>query len=565
MLWKIIGVLAIINLIFQVEATEPIVETVYGKIRGNILNGVNNDTFFAFQGIPFAKPPLGKLRLQPPQRPDSWEGILDDRNAYKQCIPMNLIVTPNQTEDCLYLNVYTRQLPSKDQNVSLPVVVYIHGGAFVFGSAQIESYGPHFLIERDVILVTIQYRLGFFGFLSTGDLVCPGNNGFKDQQFAIRWVQENIHSFGGDPKRVTIFGQSAGAASVGYQLLGSNSTGLFRAAIQDSGSSLGSWTLQSNPRKFAYEFGNHINHNINETNTTSEELIEYFRTLDISTIVNAYADIFGVGMIGGFYKTLSGKLFAGVIEPEHDGAFLTESAFNRFQSGNFNVVPLLIGVNTEEALFLAFDSKLHERMIIYDKYPELIVPPDFHLSDVNITRPIGEDIRKIYVGSGRFQDNLGPSIEYFSDSAFCRPSIKQAELESHYTNVYFYEFAYSGKKSQFPLPNIPGAGKVFHGAELTYILSRKDTTDLSKWDKEDLVTLKRMVTLWTNFIKYLNPTPEPSELLQNITWPSLSPTSDMTYLLINDTLQVKYNLKKPMVDEYNRLYDTYAIPPLVTY
>ncbi|KAK9885278.1 hypothetical protein WA026_010773 [Henosepilachna vigintioctopunctata] len=562
--------LFILLFLFGASTSEenPVVETAYGKVRGTTLKSYSDNDFYAFLGVPFAEPPVGELRFQPPQPPKPWEGILNTNYSNRKCIQGVTHLLPGESEDCLYLNIYTPQLPNEKQDVSLPVLIYIHGGAFVMETGDIDYYKPYKIVDYDVIMVSVEYRLGFFGFVSTGDLECPGNNGFKDQQFGIRWVKENIKNFGGDPSKITISGESAGAASVGYQLIGSNAEGLFRGAIQASGSSLGTWSLQRDPRGHAYRVANYIEPNINQMTTTTKELIEWFRTVDVMEIKKACADIFGEDNFESFLKTFRGFVFSGVIEPEHEGAFLTETAYKKFESGDFNVVPTLMGITSEEALFFigndnwdAFGQELKE----YDANPDLLVTPDMHIIDREVKRKVGEEIRRFYVGDGLLQDHLGPSVRMMSDAGFGRPGIKQAQLEAKYTDVYFYLFSYDGKlgRNGRNKKYIPGAESVGHADDLEYVFASRKK-DLIGYSDKDLLTIDRYSLLWTNFVKYLNPTPEPSDVLQNVIWPKVSSNS-FPYLVINETLEVRYELKKSMVDEYARIYNSYAVPPLDTY
>ncbi|KAB7496322.1 Carboxylesterase NlhH [Armadillidium nasatum] len=140
-----------------------------------------------------------------------------------------------------------------EREKNLPVMVFIHGGGFMAGGA--DFYPPYALMNRDIVLVTIQYRLGIFGFLSTEDSEMPGNMGLKDQQLALKWIKENIESFGGDSNRITIFGESAGGASVHYHILSPGSKGLFNRAILQSGTAFCPWASNNNHRKFAIEAG----------------------------------------------------------------------------------------------------------------------------------------------------------------------------------------------------------------------------------------------------------------------------------------------------------------------
>ncbi|XP_044762499.1 cocaine esterase-like [Coccinella septempunctata] len=559
----------LILLIFIFLATyahseDPIVQISNGKIKGEMMVTPYNRSFYAFRGIPYAKPPLGDLRFQAPQKPDNWTGILNSDAKDRICIQLYSQSQPNESEDCLYIHVYTPQIPSETQKVSLPVMYVIHGGGFAYGTPTPQELGPQYLMDYDVVVVTVGYRLGFLGFLSTGDLNCPGNYGLKDQQFGLRWVQDNIRHFGGDPKRVTIFGESAGAVSVGLHLLGENSEGLFIGAIQDSGSSLANWALQTSPKDIAYKLGKQIDSTINENNTSTSELVRIFRALDIPRLKKACAEVFGEGFQANYNDIYQGFLLTGTIEPKHDGAFLTKSPFQSLIKGDFIKVPTLLGINSEESLFLAEDPTLEDKMAYFDQNKELYVPPNMHISDQKTKKLVGEKITRMYDPSGCLHQNKAISIRFFSDTSFGRPTIKQAQLQSKYSDVFFYEFGYSGKMGkQFPSPDIPG--KVCHSEEMMYIFHRSDAKDIFSFQEEDRITMKRMLTMWTNFVKYQNPTPECLEILQSTIWPKISNVDEMPYLSINNSLEVKVNLKKQMMEGYQQLYDEYAVPPLDTY
>ncbi|KAK9881438.1 hypothetical protein WA026_016325 [Henosepilachna vigintioctopunctata] len=546
-----------------VADNNPIIQTKYGKVQGEALETFNKNIFYAFQGIPFAEPPVGELRLKSPQPPKKWKGVLGSQNAYKKCVQFDSDkYTPDETEDCLYLNVYTPQIPNGQRNISLPVLVYIHGGGFAMGSGHIDEERPHRIMDNDVIMVSVQYRLGFLGFLSTGDLECPGNYGLKDQQFALRWVQENIRYFGGDPTKVTIGGESAGGGSVGLQLLGSNARGLFRGAIQSSGSSLAQWSRQRDPISYAYLMANQIDNKIDKRNTNTSELMRLFRRTDIRELKKFSIKIFGESE--SFINTTKGNLFSGVIEPEHDGAFLTESAFNKFNSGNFNIVPTLLSINSEEARGFLSDTWFSLLLPEFDTASEIYVPVDLHINDTDVVRKIGSEIREFYIGDEMLRDNWGYCIRLMSDAVFVKPSIKQAQLQAKYTDVYFYEFAYSGRLAHpTPIEYVPGAETTMHADDLKYLFPDVPE-NIAKFPEIERTTIDRLVSIWTNFVKYLNPSPQGSASLENITWPKVSPNS-VSYLLVNETLEVKHDLKKPMMDEYARIYDVYAIPPLDTY
>ncbi|KAJ4446940.1 hypothetical protein ANN_13642 [Periplaneta americana] len=207
------------------------VDLPHGRLQGHLLLSRKGREIFSFQGIPYAKPPVGELRFQPPQPPEPWTDVLKATKEGPDCIQRPFPEAPTSPElvgdeDCLYLNVYTPQLPEAGGATELlPVMFWIHGGAWMAGSGSTDLYGPQYLLDKEIVLVTINYRLGPLGFLSTGDEVCPGNNGLKDQVAALRWVRDNIAAFGGNPDSVTIFGESAGGANVHYHVLSKASRG----------------------------------------------------------------------------------------------------------------------------------------------------------------------------------------------------------------------------------------------------------------------------------------------------------------------------------------------------
>jgi para-nitrobenzyl esterase len=215
-----------------------LVETNYGKVQGIEDNGVR-----VFKGIPFAQPPVGRLRFRAPQAPRPWAGVRDAREYGPAAVQNQSLLGPAlgfdigpSNEDCLYLNVWTPGLEGRR-----PVLVWIHGGAFVMGAGSQALYDGTTLSSRgDVVVVTINYRLGCLGFLrlpgGNGDGMGSGNEGLLDQIAALEWVRDNIAGFGGDPRNVTIFGESAGSISVATLLGTPRAQGLFQRAILQSGS-----------------------------------------------------------------------------------------------------------------------------------------------------------------------------------------------------------------------------------------------------------------------------------------------------------------------------------------
>ena len=222
------------------QGTEStLVSTSLGLVRGKEGKTDLGTRYAKYTKVPFAEPPTGVLRLQDPVRKRAWSGELDATQVSPPCLQFESLGGSNTRkgqEDCLYLNIYT-PLPPANQNLK-PILLWIHGGAFTEGDANALT-DPQYLLDQDVLFVSIHYRLGLLGFLAVENSTdLTGNLGLKDQQEAMRWVQRNIAFFGGDPEKVTIFGESAGAVSVHDHILSPTGKGLFRAAILQSGTGL---------------------------------------------------------------------------------------------------------------------------------------------------------------------------------------------------------------------------------------------------------------------------------------------------------------------------------------
>nr|WCC58170.1 carboxylesterase [Pharsalia antennata] len=525
-------------------ADDPVVSLPSGQIRGAVKTTLREGkTFYAFLGIPFAAPPVGNLRFQPPQPVESWDGVLEAKTNTKICYQVGNDFTL-ETEDCLYLNVYSPVEPGS--NANLPVMFSIYGGAFIHGYAGFGYNGPTYFLEQDVIVVTSNYRVGPFGFLSTGDAVVAGNMGLKDQQFALKWVQENIHLFGGDPQKVTIQGQSAGAASVTYQVLSPGSAGLFRAAIGESGSALCSWANQRHAVDTAYGVAAELDASF-DTSRTSEELLAFLQSVDAKAIDNT-AD--------KYYS------YAPVVEVEHEGAFITESMYESVSNGKINYVPLLIGINSEEQIAKAADLEGFQKTVRnYEKYVYLLADEDMRIEDTTTRTQAAEAIRMIYT-QGLLQDNLTAAIQYFSDNSYVRAVVKYAELQSKYTDVYFYQFSYHGLLGGNNA-SMEGIGRVAHAEDTKYLWA-SDKGDLDSYPQSDITTLDRYVGFFANFVKTLNPTPEVSDLNQNLIWPKVTQDT-YSYMDIDENLEIRINPREFSYSKWVELYETYGVKPFVSY
>ncbi|XP_049820410.1 putative inactive carboxylesterase 4 isoform X2 [Aethina tumida] len=394
----------------SVFGNDPIIDLPTGTIRGKVIGNNCSDyscpsscPFYSYTEIPFGQPPVGPLRFQAPKPVKSWTGVLDCTESRKLCF--NVYGSfPYETEDCLLLNVYTPVPPC--MRTKLPVLFQIYGGGFMNGVATFDALGPHYFMRENLVVVTTYYRIGPWGFLSTGDKVIPGNAGLKDQCLALKWVQTNIHLFGGDPRKVTVMGVSAGAASATYQLLSRRCGGTFRAAIALSGSALNPWAYQRHHVEVAYQVANNINPLFQRNNST-KEMFTFLQTVSNADLKNASLNIrlsYTDQMAQGFY-------FAPVTEVDNESAFLNRKMYGLLETGSFNRVPILMGISSEEELYRYADTnnfKLY--MQTFDSNPRLLVPEDMHVTNDTEKLALGQIIRKLYTG-GLLADDLIASVK----------------------------------------------------------------------------------------------------------------------------------------------------------
>ena len=320
--------------------TSEIVSTKYGDIEGVVTSYPNASGPFKsvtkFLGVPFAAPPIGELRLKAPEPPKEWKpNVLQTKKHGDVCWQGKMLeihtkmFAPNFTysEDCLYLDVYS---PNISQ--SLPVLFYIHGGAYEYGTAL--TYPSDLLALHGVVVVVIQYRLGPFGFLSTGDSAAPGNFGMLDQVEALKWVKDNIEHFGGDPSEVTIFGLSAGATSVSLHLMSPLSEGLFHQAIAESGVDLSPFAVQpvSSSLRFATELAQNLDCSTNDRSTMVACILKH-KDVDIQKA----SDSIPFGM--------SDNVRWGPVVDDH---FLLDTPRNLRKKGDFKKVNLMISFTSQE-------------------------------------------------------------------------------------------------------------------------------------------------------------------------------------------------------------------------
>ncbi len=312
-----------------------IVTTSDGQIEGTTMESRRNVTFHAFLRIPFAKPPVGDLRFKDPLPNESWNDTLDGTRYGHACSQAEgLIPAVNISENCLHLNVFTKNLPESDSDLK-PVIVYIHGGGFVMGSAIISS--PRVMMDRNIVFVTINYRMGVFGFLATGSKEAPGNAGMKDQIRALEWIKRNIGAFGGDSDRITVWGMSGGAFSVTAMMASPLSRGLFHRAIGMSGAI----TSHRNLSNDIMDTVNILATRLDCENDNPDDIVQCLRNRTEAEIISVQ-----ISLPNGPCPKLP---WWPVVEQNFgQDRFLEYQPTHLFQIGNFSKVPTLIGIISDE-------------------------------------------------------------------------------------------------------------------------------------------------------------------------------------------------------------------------
>ncbi len=307
-------------------------------ITGGQVEGVISDGIAAYKGIPFAAPPVGELRWKAPHPVVAWDGTRKADGYGPSCMQdPNMVklfdAPPAISEDCLYLNVWTA---AKSAAEKLPVMVWIYGGGFVAGATSVPAYDGTHLAQQGVILVSVAYRLGVFGFLAHPDLSretgkASGNYGLLDQIAGLKWVKANIAAFGGDPSRVTIFGESAGGLSVSMLAASPRAKGLFRGVISESGGSFA-------PPRYSKEGGESVPP-LDVAEASGKAFLDKLGAHDIKAARALPAEVIqkalGPGLQGGFW-------------PVFDGDVLPGDQYQLYLAGRFNDTNVLIGTNSDE-------------------------------------------------------------------------------------------------------------------------------------------------------------------------------------------------------------------------
>ncbi|CAL8131722.1 unnamed protein product [Orchesella dallaii] len=418
---------------------------------------------------------------------------------------------------------------------NLPVMIWFHGGAFTVGSSL--AYTPTKLLGRgDIVLVVVHYRLGTLGFLSTGDEFSPGNYGLKDQAQSIRWVNENIHAFGGNPNLVTIFGESAGGASVIYQLLTPLNKGLIHGAIAQSGTALSHWAIDKTPLTSAKTIAKRLACPVN----SSAKLVNCLREKKWEAIVAEQRKFTNDCYSNMTYAVAT---MTPVVEPILPGAFITEEPVNIMKNGDMSNVPIMIGATKHDGSFILANLYLAklgpEKLDENPDYMRVELIPNllrfFRVTEDEADKDVSATVQLAYfpeVNRSSWNDTMPGLVDFISVFAFKSAIQNTADLLSKRNlSVFLYSFEHHSQNTLWPFffnfKSVPVSSGIAHADDLMYLFDLP-----AKFSTEDQIFSEIVCDLWLNFSKFGNPTPSRDSRFEQ--WPTYN-VEDESFMKLNIT------------------------------
>ncbi|CAM3210911.1 carboxylesterase/lipase family protein [Asticcacaulis taihuensis] len=438
------------------------------SVTGGQISGSDNGEVRTWFGVPFAAPPVGSLRWQPPQPVVPWQGVMETTAFSPACRQTVTWISNPQSEDCLYLNIWAPEKAEK-----LPVIVWIHGGGYFGGTGAQPLYDGTRLTKKGVIVVTINYRLGVFGFLATPELStespvhASGNQGIEDQIAALQWVKANIAAFGGDPDRVTIMGESAGANSVAVLVASPAAKGLFQRAIAESGN----YSVPLDPGETA-----------RAERTMAETEGQAFLKAQGA---NSLADLRRMDADSLIRQTWAPRVIV-------DGHVLHEDMTTTYRHHRQNDVPILVGWNADEGKDLA---------------PEILATGDFTAANhkVLVEKLLGHAPSDALLTAypGKTDAQAPASINQLTTDWWGWRMWYWTSLQARngLQKPYLYYFIHSPTEPATPCGYGCQAG---HGAEIPFVFDQLDQ-DPRPWNAEDRQLADRLATYWSNFARTGDP------------------------------------------------------------
>ncbi|XP_055377342.1 juvenile hormone esterase [Condylostylus longicornis] len=531
--------------------------TALGKVRGTYLTSQAGRNFYAFRGIRYAQPPIGFLRFKAPVAVEQWFDIFDATKDGPMC-PQDGTTTDDMSEDCLRLNIYTPDLPRSDsvnEEIKKPVIVFLHPGGFYSLSGQSKNFaGPHYFMDRNVVLVTLNYRLGSLGFLSTGTLDSIGNFGLKDQVMALKWLKLHISRFGGDPGSITLLGYGAGAMAISLHMISPMSKGLFHKVILMSGSATAQWEIPKHQLHLARKHGALMNC----TDHNTMELVNCLKKKDATEIASKQNELFEFGKYNPFL------VWKPVIEPDlGQERFLDDDPIKLYQRGRFMRIPIIAGVTDKEFVGPAIAILQNEtlRREMDEKFDDLA--PICFLYERHTPRSnlISKRIRKKYLGGGLLhpERSLEGLSQLYADSLIGFGVHRFVRLTARLTRVFYYQFSYTGRFSHLYYPEDKPYGAVHHD-DLMYLFTQPSITSMFADDDPEYRMMQKMTRMWANFAYKGDPNKNNDEYLRAMRWRPFNYRAE-PYLRIGKDLQMAEFLHPDRFELWKDLFPLNWLPP----
>ena len=452
------------------QAPKP-VRTQAGLVQGTMQDGIT-----VYKGIPFAAPPLGNLRWRAPQPPAPWTGVKQADKFAPACIQTPVVFpalgmdTYPVNEDCLYLNVWT---PAKSPKDKLAVMVWIYGGGFSIGATSLATYDGMNFAKKGVVLVSVAYRVGPLGFLADPELTAEqgghsGNYGLLDQIAGLQWVKRNIAAFGGNPNRVTIFGESAGGISVSMLAASPLAKGLFQGAISESGGSFG-------PARLSNEGGE----NVPPLAGAESKGAAFFSKLGASSLADA-RKLSADAILKGGPPGLGGGFW-----PTFDGYALPGDQYKLYEAGKYNDTPVLIGTNSDEgALFVQSTTAAAHLASVHSGYGE-------YADKILAAYPAGSET-----------EALRSARDLARDTTFGWHTWAWARLQAKTGKGKVFVYYFSHRPPYPDTPQFKDWGAA-HAAELSYVFGNFPSSQTPS--SADKVVAEQVSSYWVNFAKTGDP------------------------------------------------------------
>lgn len=472
-------------------------ETAAGKLRG-FRETVLSKELDIFLGIPFAEPPIGDKRFSRPNLKKPWSGVWNATEQPNTCYQTvdtkfgnfegSQMWNPNteMSEDCLYMNVWVPVEHSSSSRLK-PVMVWIFGGSFAAGTATLDLYDGRIMAAKgDVIIVSIQYRMGVLGFLYLGDELAPGNVGLLDQAVALQWIYTYIEAFGGDKNRITLFGESAGAASVALHLTSPISQKYVNNIILQSASSLAQWAVDS--PEVAKSRSLTLAHSLNCKSTFNRAIIKCLKDINVQKLVDKM-----------WYLDDHVSYISTPFVPTVDNYFLLDIPRDILANDRAKLTNVLLGFNKNEgSYFLIYEdyldkdnSKHISRKLFKDAIRRML-------------RIDNEDLVNLIAYEYETREDYNPEFTYthaldnlLGDLAFVCSVIEFADLFTSASNKQVFMYYFNHRTSANPWPEWSG---VMHGYEIDHIFGAPINSSL-QYSSEETHLSERMLKYWTNFAK----------------------------------------------------------------